>query len=112
VRYFFAGSGRKAPVAYQRGEEKWSVQGRQFLSVNDSNAYLVAGLSGLGVIHTLRFMAQPYIDSGALVRILPEWTTPPNQISIVYLPNRHLSARVRVFVDWMAELFERGSSRW
>jgi DNA-binding transcriptional LysR family regulator len=107
VRYFFAGSGRKAPIDFQRGEERVSLQGRQFLAVNDSNAYLAAGLAGLGVIHTLRFMAQAHIDSGALVEILPEWRAPPNQISIVYLPNRHLSARVRVFVDWMIALFKQ-----
>ncbi|MRW87387.1 LysR family transcriptional regulator [Pseudoduganella sp. FT26W] len=107
VRYFYAGSGRKAPIEYTKGDERILVQGRQFLAVNDSNAYLAAGLAGLGVLHTLAFMAQPHIDAGRLVPILQEWSSPPNQISIVYLPNRHLSARVRVFVDWMVELFQK-----
>ncbi|TWI65394.1 DNA-binding transcriptional LysR family regulator [Pseudoduganella lurida] len=107
VRYFFAGSGRRMPIVLRRGDEQATVTGRQFLAVNDSNAYLAAGLAGLGVLHTPAFMAEPHIASGQLVRLLPAWSAEPHPISIVYLPNRHLSARVRVFVDWMAELFAR-----
>lgn len=110
VRYFFAGSGRRSPIEMARRDEKVVVKGQNFLAVNDSNAYLAAGLAGLGIVHTLTFMAQPHIDAGRLVPILPDWSTPPHPISIVYLPNRHLSARVRVFVDWMAELFAKSKA--
>ena len=73
------------------------------VAVNDSNAYLAAGRAGLGVIHTLQFMVQPYIDSGALVPVLEDWSAEPNSFSVLYMPNRHLSARVRGFVDWLVE---------
>ncbi|MFC5461813.1 LysR substrate-binding domain-containing protein [Massilia niabensis] len=46
-----------------------------------------------------------HVDSGALVRVLDDWDAAPIPIYIVYPANRHLSARVRVFVDWMLELF-------
>jgi len=52
-------------------------------------------------------MAREHIDAGRLVPILEDWSTPPNPISIAYSPNRHMSRRVRVFVEWTAELFER-----
>jgi DNA-binding transcriptional LysR family regulator len=73
--------------------------------VNDGNALLAAGLAGLGVMHTLGVFARPYIDTGKLVRLLPQWSAEPIAISVVYSPNRHLSTRVRVFIDWMAQLF-------
>jgi DNA-binding transcriptional LysR family regulator len=41
------------------------------------------------------------------VQILPEWTRPPLPVHVVYPPNRHLSAKVRAFVDWAAELFAK-----
>ncbi|WP_312491900.1 hypothetical protein [Pseudomonas cremoris] len=47
----------------------------------------------------------PHIDTGALVPVLTHWSAAPNPLSVVYMPNRHLSTRVRVFVDWLVELF-------
>jgi len=107
VRYFFAGTGRRLPMEFVRGTERVVIDDGQAVAVNDSNAFLAAGLAGLGIIHTLVFMAREHIDAGRLVPILEDWSTPANPISIVYSPNRHMSRRVRVFVEWMAELFER-----
>jgi LysR family transcriptional regulator for bpeEF and oprC len=104
VRYFFAGSGRRQPLFLRRGEQELEVKGRYFVGVNDANAMLVAGLAGLGILHAPAFMAQPHIASGLLVPVLRDWSAERTPVSIVYSPNRHLSTRVRVFVDWMVEL--------
>jgi DNA-binding transcriptional LysR family regulator len=106
IRYFYAGTGRRVPIDLRLGQEHVTVEGRSFVSFNDGNASLVAALAGLGVLHTLAVFAQPHIDKGELVPLLGEWSAEPVPISIVYSPNRHLSTRVRAFVDWMAELFE------
>lgn len=105
VRYFFAGSGRRAPIVFQKEGELIHAKGSDAIGVNDSNAYLAAGVAGIGVLHTLLFIAKPHIDAGRLVPILTDWSSPANPISVVYSPNRHLSARVRAFVEWMSELF-------
>jgi DNA-binding transcriptional LysR family regulator len=42
---------------------------------------------------------------GELVQLLPEWGQPLLPVYVVYPPNRHLSAKVRAFVDWAAEMF-------
>jgi DNA-binding transcriptional LysR family regulator len=39
--------------------------------------------------------------------VLPNWATDPLPLYIVYPQNRHLSTRLRIFVDWIAELFGR-----
>lgn len=106
VRYFFAGTNQRLPVEFVRGNERITVDAPYFVSVNDSNALLAAALAGMGVLQTLQFMAEPHFQSGALVQLLEDWSLEPNPIYIVYSPNRHLSTRVRVFVEWLVELFE------
>lgn len=105
VRYFFSPSGKYNKIEFAREGEHVTVEGRHAVAVNDSNAYLAAGMAGLGVLHTLRFMVQAQLDAGTLVTVLEDWTVPPNTLSVVYMPNRHLSVRVRVFVEWLVELF-------
>ena len=109
VRYFFSGSGRQLAVEMSRGEQRVKLHCDHFIGVNDTNAMLaagLAGLAGLGVLHAPAFIAAPHIASGMLVPLLEEWQGEPVMVSVVYAPNRHLSARVRVFVDWMVEIFE------
>lgn len=105
VKYFYA-SGRHLPIVLSSGEEEYTVRGRQFVAVNDGNALLAAGVAGLGVVHLPAFIAGPEIEAGRLQLVLTKWQATPVPISIVYAPNRHLSARVRVFVDWLVELFK------
>lgn len=107
VRYFFTPSGKYNKISFVRNSEQVTVEGKYVVAVNDSNAYLAAGVAGLGVLHTLRFMVQAQLDAGTLVPVLEDWTAPPNTLSVVYMPNRHLSVRVRAFVDWLVALFAR-----
>jgi LysR family transcriptional regulator for bpeEF and oprC len=51
------------------------------------------------------YMLQPYLESKQLELILEDWTSSPIPINVVYPQNRHLSAKVRVFVEWVADLF-------
>lgn len=109
VRYFFAGSGRTLPLVLKSGQEEITVHGRYLVSVNDANAQLAAGLAGLGILRTLALVAQPYIDNRRLVPVLAQWSFEPVPISIILAPNRHLSTRLRVFVDWMVQVFNKQS---
>jgi LysR family transcriptional regulator for bpeEF and oprC len=108
VNHFSHRTGRIYPFFFTNEQgERLEVHGRHTLSVNDSNALLASGLAGLGVIRTSTFMAQMHIGAGALVPLLLDWCADSVPIHVVYPPNRHLSAKVRVFVDWVAELFAR-----
>ena len=55
----------------------------------------------------MSFIAAPYLASGDLVQLMPDWTRDSLPVHVVYPPNRHLSAKVRAFVDWAAEVFAR-----
>jgi DNA-binding transcriptional LysR family regulator len=105
---FFSGSTRRVyPHEFQRGDEHLEIAGPYRVSVNDSTAHMTAVLGGFGISQTIVYMAEPYLKSGELVQILPEWTRAPLPVHVVYPPNRHLSAKVRAFVDWAAELFAK-----
>ena len=56
-------------------------------------------------MHALTFLVQDQISKGTLEPLLLDWSSDPIPLHIVYPPNRHLSNKVRVFVDWVAELF-------
>jgi len=75
------------------------------VSVNDAEAYVACGLQGFGLIHPPRYMVLPHLESGALIEVLPQLSSASIPIWVAYLQNRHLSPKVRVFVDWVAELF-------
>jgi len=105
VGYFNGSSPRAHPLTFVRGEERLEVRGRIITAVNESNVYVAAGLAGLGVIMAPTFMVEPHIASGALVPLLADWDTEPMPLYIAYAPHRHLSNKLRVFVDWVAEQF-------
>jgi DNA-binding transcriptional LysR family regulator len=107
VNYFSPRTGRPFPHVFRKGDEHIEIDGRYKVSVNESNAHLAAVLAGLGISQVADFAAQPHIASGELVEVLTDWHHPAIPMHVVYPPNRHLSARVRAFVEWTAELFAR-----
>ena len=107
VNYFSSRTGRVMDMDFVIDDETIEVKMRGMIAVNDAEAYLSCGLKGVGIIQVPRFMALPHLRAGELVEVLPQWNPLPMPISAVYPHNRHLSPKVRVFVDWAAELFER-----
>lgn len=73
------------------------------LVLDNSEVFTAAGLAGLGMLQGMRFFLQPYIDSGQLVEVLPDFPAPRRPLSLLY-PHRHLSHKVRVFADWLQGL--------
>jgi LysR family transcriptional regulator for bpeEF and oprC len=105
VHYFSSRTGRRYDWEFNVGGVLTPVKVNGSMSVNDGEAYVACGLQGLGLIQPPRFMVQTYLQSGQLREVLPQMTPTSMPISAVYLQNRHLSPKVRVFVDWLAEIF-------
>ena len=105
VNYFSTRNGRVIDWDFVVDGESIPVKMKGVVSVNDGDAYVACGLQGFGLIQPPSFMVAEHLESGALREILPEWRPAPLPISVVYLHNRHLSSKVRVFVDWVTELF-------
>ncbi|XYI01919.1 LysR substrate-binding domain-containing protein [Sorangium sp. So ce1128] len=96
--YFFAATGKLDPMIFEKGNHRHEIADCAF-STNDGNGLLEMILSGLGIGQHLRRCVQPYLDSGELVALLEDWTRPPIPLHIVYPPNRHPNARLKVFID-------------
>ena len=107
VIYFSPQSGQHYPLEFRRGDESIDITGPYQLSVNEGNAYVTSIVAGLGIGQITSWQAQRHLASGTLVQLLPDWTQPLLPVYVVYPPNRHLSAKVRAFGDWAAELFQR-----
>jgi LysR family transcriptional regulator, regulator for bpeEF and oprC len=103
VSYFKARTGRSLPLVFGRDGERHEIAGPYVVAVNDGNAYVAAGLAGLGVLQAPLFMVERHIESGALRTVLTGWQADPLPLHVVFPPNRHISNKVRVFVDWVAE---------
>ncbi|MDO8386029.1 MAG: LysR family transcriptional regulator [Polaromonas sp.] len=102
VGFLWARTGRAVPYAMHSGDESIQVQGRHALAVDDGNAYLAAGLAGLGILWLPDYMARPHRASGELVPLFEDWKLDAMPLYIAFPPNRHVSAKLRVFIEWVA----------
>jgi DNA-binding transcriptional LysR family regulator len=80
-----------------------SLSGR--LRANNGDALREATVAGLGIILTPTFIVGEELASGRLVRVLPDWEGDEIHVYAVYPPGRHLSVKVRAFVDFLAATF-------
>jgi len=105
VNYFSSKTGKTLDWDFVRGEESIFIPVPACLAVNDSTAYTVAGLRGLGMVQIPNYKIEPMLEAKLLELVLEDWTSAPLPVNVVYPQNRHLSAKVRVFVEWVADLF-------
>lgn len=105
VNYFSSKTGKTFEWDFARGDERYLIPVPASLAVNDSTAYIKAGLAGLGVMQIGSYSIDPYLRTRQLELLLEDWISTPLPMHVVYPQNRHLSAKVRVFVEWVAELF-------
>jgi len=106
INYQMTGSGRATPIIFQKEDESLQIEVPTKLTVNESNAHLAAGVAGIGILYSFEWKLRPYLDDGRLIPILCDWQPPSYPFHLVYPPNRHMSARVRAFMDWLAFVFD------
>lgn len=92
------------PAVMRRDGEVVKTQGRHAVAVDDGNAYLAAGLAGLGVLWLPDYMARDHVTRGELVRLFDGWDMDPIPLYVAFPSNRYVSKRLRVFIDWVADL--------
>jgi DNA-binding transcriptional LysR family regulator len=100
-------AGRPLPFRYTKGAEELKLSLTHRLVVNETNSYAAAALSGLGIVQIPTYCVHGALGDGRLVGLLEDWADGGIPVNIVYPPNRYLSAKVRVFIDWVVALFER-----
>lgn len=75
------------------------------LRYSNAEACLRAAEAGLGIAHVPDFVAGPSLAAGRTRALLPAFAEPPGGIYALYPPGRHLAAKLRALVDFLADRF-------
>ena len=105
LMYTYEHSGKYWLLENDAGEEKQITVNGPLLS-NNGNIMCDAMLHGMGIAFLPTFIAGKAIQEGKAKVILPEWHSKAADISLLYPSNKHLSAKVRAFVDMAVEYFK------
>jgi DNA-binding transcriptional LysR family regulator len=70
---------------------------------NSGYSLLDAALKGLGIVQLPDYYVQKHLEAGELVTLLDNYREPEEGIWAVYPQNRHLSPKIRLLVDYLAE---------
>lgn len=90
---------------------KRQVDVRANLAANNGEVLSKFAANGLGIVLQPTFIAHELIRDGVLVQVLPDVGWPDATAYAVYPPTRHLSYRVRAFIDFLADYF-KGTPYW
>jgi LysR family transcriptional regulator, transcriptional activator for dmlA len=92
---------------FAKGSESTTVKVHGNLSSNDGEVALLWALEGHGVLIRAEWDIAKYLRSGRLVRLLEDYELPQADIFAVYPERHYLSAKVKVFIDFLVEQFAR-----
>lgn len=102
VGFFSARTGRVFEVG--AGGEEWAPRHR--VAANDADTWTALAVAGLGVLQTpVSKSIRERVADGALVPLLLDHPGEPLPLVVAWPANRHLAARVRVFVDWVQGVY-------
>lgn len=90
---------------FSRGTESTQVGVTSRFSANEATVLLHAALAGGGIALQPTYLANAYIQSGALQIVLPDWQVPAMTIYALYPSRRHLSPAVRALLDFLLARF-------
>lgn len=88
------------------GSDSWTfragkaVRIRSRLIVNTAEAAIDGALAGLGLTRVLSYQIADAVKERKLVTVLEQYEPPPSPVSVIYLPEMRLTAKVRAFIDF------------
>ena len=88
---------------FQEDGKPRNIRVKGKLRCNSGHALTDAALKGIGIVQLPDYYVQQYIDSGQLIPLLTPFTESDDGIWALYPHNRHLSSKVRMLVDYLAE---------
>ncbi|OOV99422.1 LysR family transcriptional regulator [Pseudomonas sp. MF4836] len=105
VNYVSRTTAKLFPFEFMVAGQRQEVAIDGALSVFGAEVYKASAVAGLGIIQCPHYGVAQQMAQGLLQEILVETPPPPMPVSVLYPHNRHMSPRVRVFVDWLAQVF-------
>jgi len=104
IQFELPSNGRNVPWLFKKdGDEIEVATGGGYGSSGDVLAGVTLARNGAGVFQTYRFAVEEDLASGRLVELLPQYGGCSRPFILLYPHGRHLSSRVRTFVDFIVE---------
>ena len=94
-------------LRFTRDGATTALQIKGLLESNDGQILRAAALDGLGILVQPTYILYDDMVAGRLVPVLDDWDLPRLTVNLAYPSRKHLSAKVRTFIDFMAEHFAR-----
>jgi LysR family transcriptional regulator, regulator for bpeEF and oprC len=104
INHFSPRTGRVADWVFSKGGVRVQTSLRGYVALEDENSYVAAAHAGLGIAQIPAFVLKESMERGTLDLVLGDWFPEPSPLYVVYPQHGHLSGRIRVFVDWVAEM--------
>jgi len=98
-------TGALTPFEFLTAEGLTRMEMATPFSATGTETFRDAVLLGLGLAQMPVFHIEHDLADGRLVRVLADSALPPGPVSVLYPRNRHLSPRVRLFIDWIVQQF-------
>jgi DNA-binding transcriptional LysR family regulator len=106
VAYVASSSGQPYALDFTQNGNVREITLPYDITVRGAEIYTASAMGELGLIQVPRYRVEHQLASGELVPILRDYPPPRLPISVLHPSSRHLSSRVRIFVDWLAKLFQ------
>ncbi len=106
INHFSPRTGETVEWVFSKGEERVQAVFPGHLALEDENSYVSAAEAGLGIAQMPAFVVKEAMERRALDLVLGDWFPEPAPLHVVYPHSRHLSRKVRVFVDWLVALID------
>jgi DNA-binding transcriptional LysR family regulator len=94
---------------WNRKSPRISVDGR--VMVNNGDLAVRAAVDGLGIAYTLDDLAEPFLRSGQLIRVLEDWSPSIEGLFLYYPGHRQVPATLRALIDMIREARGSASAR-
>jgi LysR family transcriptional regulator, regulator for bpeEF and oprC len=104
VNFYSTATGKPFPFDFMVDGQARSVMLPGAVSVSDAEAYVLCCANDLGLIQLPRYHVAAQLRDGSFREVLGQWRPPAKPVSVLYPHQRQLSPRVRVFVDWVADV--------
>ena len=104
VHYVSTLGAKSGGFDYMEGDKDFALRMLGPVTVNNAEAYTAACLAGLGIIQVPAVGVQNLVSQGRLNAVLPAHVARPMPLTMLYANRRNLSKRVRVVMDWLAEV--------
>lgn len=106
VGFLSSRTGAVMPLEFKVGRHFEEIPLPATVTTNDADTVHHLAREGFGLAQAPKYRFLEDLDSGRLVEVLAKAPPPPLSLAAYYPQNRQLSPRVRVFLDWVIDIFE------